>query len=301
MYRHHPSWVAARELVASGRIGRLRAVQSWFSYFNDDPANIRNSSTLGGGRAVSTSAATPSTCRGCCSDAEPTRVSGGGRTRDPATRRRRADERDPRVRGGHRDVHLLDAGRDRPARPHLRHRWPDLDRHPVQHPARPADRGLRDAGGDPPVAPATEVLRVRDRPTRTPSRPSVRGSDPRRRCRPRRRRRTRSPTCGSSSGSSRRSRRRDLTSSRSSRRERRTSRATSADSEEHGRSPGHADAARARPGRAGRRPASGRRRGRGRRRRARRGRARRGRRHRPGGDPALGPDASLAVRGRRAP
>ena len=42
MYRHHPSWVAAMEVVASGRIGRLRAVQSWFSFYNDDPANIRN-------------------------------------------------------------------------------------------------------------------------------------------------------------------------------------------------------------------------------------------------------------------
>ena len=49
MYRHHPSWVAVRELVASGRIGRLQAVQSWFSYFNDDPANIRNIRDIGGG------------------------------------------------------------------------------------------------------------------------------------------------------------------------------------------------------------------------------------------------------------
>ncbi len=49
MYRLHPSWVAARELVASGRIGRLRAVDSWFSYFNDDPANIRNIRAAGGG------------------------------------------------------------------------------------------------------------------------------------------------------------------------------------------------------------------------------------------------------------
>ena len=49
MYRLHPSWVAARELVASGRIGRLRAVDSWFSYFNDDPANIRNIREAGGG------------------------------------------------------------------------------------------------------------------------------------------------------------------------------------------------------------------------------------------------------------
>jgi predicted dehydrogenase len=49
MYRLHPSWVAARALVASGRIGRLTAVQSWFSYFNDDPANIRNIREYGGG------------------------------------------------------------------------------------------------------------------------------------------------------------------------------------------------------------------------------------------------------------
>jgi predicted dehydrogenase len=49
MYRLHPSWEAVRELVESGRIGRLRAVQSWFSYFNDDPANIRNIARFGGG------------------------------------------------------------------------------------------------------------------------------------------------------------------------------------------------------------------------------------------------------------
>src|SRR5699024_10151800 len=49
MYRPHPSWVAARELVAAGRIGQLVAVQSWFSCFNDDPGNIRNVLAAGGG------------------------------------------------------------------------------------------------------------------------------------------------------------------------------------------------------------------------------------------------------------
>ena len=49
MYRLHPSWVAVRDLVASGRIGKLLAVQSWFSYFDDDPANIRNIRQAGGG------------------------------------------------------------------------------------------------------------------------------------------------------------------------------------------------------------------------------------------------------------
>lgn len=49
MYRLHPSWAAVRELVASGRIGRLQSIQSWFSYYNDDPANIRNILAAGGG------------------------------------------------------------------------------------------------------------------------------------------------------------------------------------------------------------------------------------------------------------
>ena len=49
MYRLHPSWVAALRLVADGRIGRLTAVQSWFSYFNDDAGNIRNIREAGGG------------------------------------------------------------------------------------------------------------------------------------------------------------------------------------------------------------------------------------------------------------
>jgi predicted dehydrogenase len=49
MYRHHPTWVAARDLVAAGRIGRLMAVQSFFGYFNDDPTNIRNILDVGGG------------------------------------------------------------------------------------------------------------------------------------------------------------------------------------------------------------------------------------------------------------
>jgi predicted dehydrogenase len=49
MYRQHPSWVAAMDLVESGRIGTLTAVQSWFSYYNDDATNIRNIVEYGGG------------------------------------------------------------------------------------------------------------------------------------------------------------------------------------------------------------------------------------------------------------
>lgn len=49
MYRLHPLWVKVRELVASGTIGELCAVQTQFGYFNDDPANIRNRPETGGG------------------------------------------------------------------------------------------------------------------------------------------------------------------------------------------------------------------------------------------------------------
>ncbi len=49
MYRFHPQWVRMRELVRTGAIGELRAVQGWFSYFNDDPDDIRNVAAYGGG------------------------------------------------------------------------------------------------------------------------------------------------------------------------------------------------------------------------------------------------------------
>jgi len=49
MYRHHPQWQRARQLVAEGKIGDLRTIQSFFSYYNADPDNIRNQAEIGGG------------------------------------------------------------------------------------------------------------------------------------------------------------------------------------------------------------------------------------------------------------
>ena len=49
MYRHHPQWQRAKELIQAGEIGTLRTIQSFFSYFNDDPNNIRNQADIGGG------------------------------------------------------------------------------------------------------------------------------------------------------------------------------------------------------------------------------------------------------------
>lgn len=49
MVRYHPQWLKTRELVRAGTIGRPAAAQSFFSYFLDDPANIRNKPENGGG------------------------------------------------------------------------------------------------------------------------------------------------------------------------------------------------------------------------------------------------------------
>jgi predicted dehydrogenase len=49
MVRTHPQWLRTREIVQSGRIGALRSITGFFSYFNRDPANIRNVPHWGGG------------------------------------------------------------------------------------------------------------------------------------------------------------------------------------------------------------------------------------------------------------
>lgn len=49
MVRFHPQWLWAREHLRSGGLGELRAIQAFFSYFNRDPANIRNAPETGGG------------------------------------------------------------------------------------------------------------------------------------------------------------------------------------------------------------------------------------------------------------
>lgn len=49
MYRQHPRWKRTLELVQSGAIGELKAIHSFFSYYNDDPENYRNSADMGGG------------------------------------------------------------------------------------------------------------------------------------------------------------------------------------------------------------------------------------------------------------
>ena len=48
MVRFHPQWRRAKEIANSGEIGEARAIQTFFSYYLTDPANIRNKPPGGG-------------------------------------------------------------------------------------------------------------------------------------------------------------------------------------------------------------------------------------------------------------
>jgi predicted dehydrogenase len=49
MIRSFPQWLRLRELLDEKRIGELRSVTGFFSYFNVNPSNIRNQVETGGG------------------------------------------------------------------------------------------------------------------------------------------------------------------------------------------------------------------------------------------------------------
>ena len=154
MYRFHPSWLAVQERIGSGRIGELRGIEVWFSYFNDDPTNIRNILEVGGGAMWDI---------GCYGQrrAPPLRFRARARRQRRAARSgeqgRHPCRRRPRVR--RRGAAFGCSTRVEPdQRARLRQPGPDHRGHPVQHPARPPDRGVRDPRGEPPVHPATEVL-----------------------------------------------------------------------------------------------------------------------------------------------
>jgi predicted dehydrogenase len=75
MYRHHPQWHTARQLVREGNIGHLRTINTVFSYHNDDPQNIRNQRDIGGGALMDIGCYAISVAR-YIFDAEPERVLG---------------------------------------------------------------------------------------------------------------------------------------------------------------------------------------------------------------------------------
>lgn len=49
MVHTHPQWVDAVKRIKQGELGKLRAIQGFFSYYKTDPDNIRNIHEYGGG------------------------------------------------------------------------------------------------------------------------------------------------------------------------------------------------------------------------------------------------------------
>ncbi|MFC5865479.1 Gfo/Idh/MocA family protein [Acidicapsa dinghuensis] len=49
MIRTYPQWLRIREILDSGRIGELRSIFAFFSYYNTNKTNIRNNVKSGGG------------------------------------------------------------------------------------------------------------------------------------------------------------------------------------------------------------------------------------------------------------
>lgn len=75
MYRFHPQWQKAIELVRSGVIGPVRSVHSQFCYNNREADNIRNRLDMGGGALMDIGCYCISLSR-LLFDAEPQRVIG---------------------------------------------------------------------------------------------------------------------------------------------------------------------------------------------------------------------------------
>ena len=97
MYRCHPQWQRAKQLVLAGEIGELRTIQSFFSYYNDDPENIRNNAEIGGGALIDIGCYSVSLSR-FIFDREPQRVFG-------------VLEHDPRFQTDRLTSGILDFGR----------------------------------------------------------------------------------------------------------------------------------------------------------------------------------------------
>ncbi len=158
MYRHHPSWIETVRLIRSGAIGQLQTVQSWFSYFNDDPTNIRNRLENGGGAVMDIGCYNINLSR-LLFDAEPTGI-------------RAAVRRDPDLGIDTLTSGVLefpDGGQatftcSTRAEPYQRVQIAGTDgRIEIEIPFNiPSDRETRiflTRGGDPPEAPATETMR----------------------------------------------------------------------------------------------------------------------------------------------
>ena len=157
MYRHHVSWQDAVRRVRAGEIGELLAVQSFFSYFNDDPSDIRNQLAHGGGGLLDI---------GCYSihlsrllfDAEPEHVLGAVR-RDPASGVDVVSSGLLVFPGGGQATFTCSTRAEPDQRVHLIGATGRIE---IEIPFNiPPDRPTRirvTSGGEPPIAPATSVV-----------------------------------------------------------------------------------------------------------------------------------------------
>ena len=73
MYKFHPQWIKARELISIGEIGKILAIHTVFSYHNTDASNIRNRKDAGGGAMLDIGCYAISSSR-YLMNAEPARV-----------------------------------------------------------------------------------------------------------------------------------------------------------------------------------------------------------------------------------
>jgi predicted dehydrogenase len=158
MYRLHPQWVRVREMVAGGQLGELLAVQSFFSYRNMDPKNIRNVLAYGGGALMDIGCYAINASR-MLFGSEPVGVAG-------------AVHRDPRSGTDVLTSATLDFGGRQATLTCSTQLEPDQRVHLVGTQGRlvvkipfniPPDRPTRlffTAGGHPPVDPHTEVIEI---------------------------------------------------------------------------------------------------------------------------------------------
>jgi len=157
MYRHHPSWVEAVRLVREGSIGELQAVQSWFSYYNDDPSNIRNRVEHGGGATMDIGCYNINLSR-LLFGAEPTTIKAAVR-RDPVMGIDITTSAVLEFPGGGQSTFTCSIRSEGYQRAHI---FGTEGRIEIEIPFNiPPDRETRifvTAGGDPPVAPATETM-----------------------------------------------------------------------------------------------------------------------------------------------
>lgn len=81
MYRCHPQWQWLRQTANSGVIGAVQTIQAFFSFFDDNPANILHHPQWGGGSLLDIGCYGVSLAR-FVFDAEPTRVLGSWKIDD---------------------------------------------------------------------------------------------------------------------------------------------------------------------------------------------------------------------------